>query len=426
MGFFRRLLGLGKKDSAKAVDRSGDLSPREELLIEVAAVLYSLPFVLGVSRTANGYGVDYRVNGAFTRMNLESLFLATREMTPEERAHHVRQFFTALTMPAPLPDLWEDVRENVLPVIRPASFGPQVSREESNAVVARRPIPCLRVMLLVELPESTLHVRHENLAEWKISEEEAFQAAFANLARLVDPGIDARQTQKSPGLPVMFPDVYESSRLLHPGFLASSVAKVRGRPVISIPARTTLLVMGDESHDLVNQLCAHGQREFESNPHCISPALYTLDDAGRVVPYLRPGTDELAVRVRQGHALFALREYELQQKSLEAWHEAEGVDTLLSDFTLHNRHTDGYPLAWTMWVKDKDLLLPEADLVSIHDDEGAPFIVPFPLARRLAPECFELVPDLWPTRYRTVAWPEPQVVEQLRAATVDLATFEVE
>ncbi|NTX33876.1 DUF1444 domain-containing protein [Myxococcus sp. CA033] len=403
MEFFKRLLGLEKKASATS-------RTREVLLLEVEAVLYSLPYVLSVKRVVDEFAVGFRVNGSSTRMNLESLLLATQDMTPEERSHHVRQFFTALTMPASLPDSWADVREKVMPVVRPASFGPRASREVANALVERRPIPFLRVLLVMELPNSTSHMWHEHLARWEISEEEAFAAAFANLARVADSE----------------DDVYESSRLLDPGFLASCAGKVSGRPVISVPTRSRFIFTGGQDEARVTQLCEQAQLEFESNPHAISPALYTLDSAGRVAPYLRRGNNELARRVRHGHALFALREYELQKESLQAWHEAEGVDTLLSDFTLNTRNTDGYPLAWTMWIKDQDMLLPEADLVSIDDDEGAPFIVSFPLARRLAPECFELVPDLWPTRYRTVAWPEPRVVEQLRAATVDLATFEAE
>jgi len=426
MGFWKRLFGLEQADSVAGVPPGKTVEPREYLWREVEAALKAHPKVTQVSRLTDDYGLRFTVSDSPIHVYLENLFTETRDLSPDERARHIGRFLRAFTERGSDNVSWEAARKMLLPVVRSSSFGQVLGPGgvRPNPLVERRTIPFLRELVVLDLPSTSAFVNHEHLKKWGVSEEEAIEAAFENLARIAQVGVELQEDKPSPLWSVDSNDSYETSRLLHPGFLASFTGRVKGRPVAIIPTRSTLLVCGDEDPVMLARVCEYAEREYQASSRGISPALYTVDDAGRVVPYRRAGDDALARRVRRGHVFFAMGEYDAQKKFLEAQHAAEGVGVLVASYAVNLRREDERPLIWANWTQGEDTLLPEVDLSVFTESDEDFFAVRFADARRLAPGSFELVPGAWPPRYRTLAWPEPAVLEQLRAVAVDLTKYE--
>lgn len=185
-----------------------------------------------------------------------------------------------------------------------------------------------------------------------------------------------------------------------------------------------LLIAGDAHPDTVARLCESAEREYEAASRRLSPALYTVDDAGRVVPYLRPGNDALASRVRLAHVRFAMGEYTAQKEALDKAHEASGEDLFVANLSALARKKDERPITWCVWAHEVDALLPRADVVAVSPEPKTFFMVPWAQVERLAPGCLTPDPSLWPPRFRTTAWPSPEVLERLRAVAIDFDHYE--
>ncbi|MFP2931614.1 DUF1444 family protein [Pyxidicoccus sp. 3LG] len=431
MGFWDRLFGRKAPATepvaspAPPVNEARSVDPREYLLKQVEALLRADTTVEKVERHPDSYGLNITRAGRQGTVFLDNLFADTREMPPEQRTQVIQRFLRSLWQEGPDQLPWEEVRERLLPVLRSSTFGmAQLAQlEPDREMVGRRTLPFLMELLVVDLPESAMFVQRRHLETWGTHEEEAFAAAHANLANLPD-GVELYDREPGPIWSVDTGDTYETSRLLHPGFLASFAARVEGRPIAILPERSTLLIAGDANPDTVSRLCESGEREYEAASRRLTPALYTVDDAGRVVPYLRPGNDALAQRVRLAHVRFALSEYTSQKESLDKVHEARELDLFVANLSAVARKKDERPITWCVWSHDVDALLPRADVIAVNVGSKDFYMVPWADVERLAPGCLTPVPELWPPRYRTTSWPAPEVLERLRAAQVDFEDYD--
>ncbi|NVJ18045.1 DUF1444 family protein [Myxococcus sp. AM010] len=431
MGFWGRL--FGRKTPAAAEVPPGPskdwaVEPREALMRQVEALLRADPAVEKVARRTQDYGLDITRAGSDGTFFLDNLFADTRELPPEQRVQLIQRYLRALWQESPDSLHWEQARELLLPVLRASTFGMSLRKqaEADREMVGRRTLPFLRELLVMDLPESAMFVQRRHLETWGVTEEEAFTAAHANLVRLPDEGVELYDEEHGPLWTVETRDTYETSRLLRPGFLASFAGRVEGRPVAVLPERSTLLIGGDARPELVARLSESAEREYAAASRCLTPALYTVDDAGRVVPYVHPGQDALANRVRLAHVRLALAEYSAQKEALDALHAEQEVDLFVASYSATARKRDEFPISWCVWSHDVDALLPEADMVAVRPAaEGEEFFtVPWREVQRIAGGCLTPVPELWPPRYRTTQTPSPEMVEQLRAAQVSFEDFQ--
>jgi hypothetical protein len=434
MGFWDRLFGRKTPADAPgpaaappgAANEVPRVDPREHFLHQAETLLREDPAVEKVERHPEAYGLNVTRAGQHGSVFLENLFSETRELPPAERAHVLKRFLAQLWQEGPDQYTWEEARERLLPVLRTATFGmPQGNPSEPDPeLVGRHSLPFCLELLVLDLPESTMFVQRRHLAEWGTDEDAAFAAAHANLAALGDAGVELYDTTPGPIWTVDTGDTYETSRLLRPGFLASFAGKVEGRPIAILPERSTLLIAGDAHPATVARLCESAEREYEAATRRLSPALYTVDDAGRVVPYLRPGNDALASRVRLAHVRFALGEYTAQKEALDRAHAARGEDIFVASLSALARNKDERPMTWCVWAHDVHALLPRSDVVAVSTGPKAFFMVTWAQVERLAPGCLVPEPGLWPPRFRTTTWPAPEALERLRAAAIDFENYD--
>ncbi|MBZ0239058.1 MAG: DUF1444 domain-containing protein, partial [Deltaproteobacteria bacterium] len=324
---------------------------------------------------------------------------------------------------------WAAARARVLPVLRPQGFfrlEAVVASQKTPAVASQPFLPYVDLALVLDEPDRMSYVTVDDLAGWGVDPEHALVQAVENAGRLPPPELDVETDLYT----VDAGDTYESSRLAIPGLLASFADRVEGRPIAIIPTRSRCVIGGDADPTALQALAEMAQEEYEESNRSLSPAVYTIDGAGEVVPLELPADHPACHAVRLGHVKLALTEYASQKDTLDIVHEREGTDIFVASLTGVIRG-DGLPLTWTMWGEDIDSLLPAADLVRFmfqdeeaEDGEPAPgFMVPFARVCAVLGAGFAPADGHRPLRYRVTSHPPPALLERLRAEAVDVDAF---
>jgi hypothetical protein len=267
------------------------------------------------------------------------------------------------------------------------------------------------------------YVTIDQLRTWGVGPDEVFATGRANLAGLASVSwrADPDAAASGAGGPAMLRfidsgDDYFIARLLLDGWLARLTDHLGGRPVAFIPDTQTLLVVREDP-DLLLQVLPRVEQEYAEAPRSLSPAAYSVDGSGAVVPYAVNEPAELATLVRRAERMLAQAEYASQKEWLDASHEKHAVDVHVAELMMFRR-PDGSVFTATTWTRDVDALLPRADVVGFatHDGSQEPFFVPWDVVvaeTGLAPEV-----GTAPPRYSVTAWPAEPALSRLRTAAI--------
>jgi len=393
-----------------------------------------------VEDDGDDFGLKVEVGGHTVLLFLGNLFHEVRELDEQGRLARVQRWLEAmLERRHPADDDEEDDtsegddERTLLPVLRASSFVSAVGLQTLEAAVEpgkprpksvahRAFLPGLCAMLALDSPASFAYVMEGDLPEEFGSFDEAYRSAIETLAS-AETDWSLSQEPQGPMLRVASNDSYEASRLLVPGMLAALAQHVEGKPIAIVPERDQLIVAGDARPEMVARLCEMANAEWEASPRSISPALYTLDDEGRLIPYVRGGDDELAQAVQLGHVKLALDAYGKQKEYLDKLHEADDIDIFVASLRAHQRASDGRIFTVAMWGRDIDSLLPITELIDIVGDPEADdsFIVRAADVMAVAASSFEDA-GLFPKRYRVRGWASDEVMAELRRRAVSLET----
>lgn len=384
MGIFDFFKRKPPPAAAPANERVRNVDPREVLLREAEAVLRSDPKNGKVSRLENQFGLAVERNGDTRQVYLNNLFAETRELPPEERRNRILFFLTSISEDHD--EGWDEVQSMLRLVLRPCTANALIAPDgQLDVPMARPAMPFLNALVVVDRPTSMAYVSQKLAEGWEVTPEEVFAAASKNLGAF-EGELEVYDRRHGPLFTLPGTDDYAASRLLVPGWLASFQGKVEGRrPLAIVPERSTLFVGGDANPELVKWLAETAQREFDAANRSISPAVYTVDDAGQVVPYQR--TDALGPLLRRGHAILAAREYSEQKAVLDAFHEKHDLDLFVATATLMMMK-DGRPFSYCVWPDGIEALLPRTDMVVVMGGEpntpGAwSHMLPFERAREI-------------------------------------------
>jgi hypothetical protein len=362
--------------------------PREVFAHEVESVLRGDELVTAVERIAGEFALRVKCGGEESTLFLHNVFAETRELSPEARADRIRGFLGSF--PNEREWEWEEARPNLLVTVRASTYGagPSPTGELMPRRAAREFAPFLDATLVIDEPGSMGYVSREQLGKWGVDEEEAFAVALRNTSALASGPMETYSEMYGPVWHLPGEDVYATSRLLLPGWLASMKDRVEGRPLAIIPERSTLFVGGDARPEVVRWLAETAQREWESTTRGISPAVYTVDDTtALVVPYRPAGTGETANLIRMGCEKLRAQTYEEQREGLASHYQRTGVDLFVAKATLM-RLDDGRPYSYCPWVEDVTSLLPVTDLVMATGgtkEDGTFWLarVPFEIAKKI-------------------------------------------
>lgn len=390
-------------------------SPRDIFTAEVEAVLVDMPEVTSVTRRPNEFVLDVTAKGTEHAIFLENTFHETREMSPEARAQRIRRVLSALGTDASALG-WADVKERIVPVLRPStSFLGAIDAEKMP--FARPFLPFVIETLAIDSPDSLQFVVPNSADDWGVDAKTLFQVARENAVGYFgrDDGVDIYDASAPyPLWHVSADDDYEPSRLLVPGWLASFHGKVTGRPVAIMPARATLVIGGDGDERCLKRLVEMAARECAATRRSISPALYSVDDAGLVVPLALPDGHALANDVALGHVKLAVGEYQAQKEVLQA---RLGDDVFVASYT-GVQAPDGSVFSYSTWTEGVHTLLPKTDEVALifgNMDDPTVHRVPWARLEEIAGRYLTRVPELEPPRWRVNEWPDAVMLERLAA-----------
>jgi hypothetical protein len=397
-------------------------SAHDQFAAEVLDAVLATGLVRSARYDPEAFSIVYEKDGTGT-MYLHNTYRETAGIDAGERAERIQRLITILSASAGEMS-WDEARPNLRPVLRGVSFGQSVpgtttvdnqsADAKDRRLLARPALPYLNEFVVVDEPTSMAYVTQVRLTEWDVTPDEVFAAARENLsvgaAVITGPHAGGRKAL------LRFVDDgngYFTSMLLVDGFLAGLADHVGGRPVAFIADKDSLLVTADEP-DALPALFKMVEEQFREAVRSISPAAYTVDDAGRLVPYQAPVGSVAAQAAHRAEVLLASSEYAGQKEALEARFEAEDNGIFVGSVLVAQR-PDESVFSVAVWGFDVDTLLPEADFVAFQGDHEQ-LTVPFAVAvaeASLVPE-----PDYVPTRYHVTTWPAEPVMSRLRLHAV--------
>lgn len=347
---------------------------------------------------------------------LQNFFDELRDVEPETRTERLRGKLRTMLEDDDPPESWESVQDKLLSVVRTASYatgtGPLAKKMLMEPLA-----PFLRTGVVIDYPSKMLCVMQDQLEKWGVSAQQVFERGAQNLTRLQSSLGRYGETDSIQYL--VDEDSYEAARLTSPHFLLALAGAigVKGRLVVAIPHRSLLLATDDATSENVLRLARTAEREYDSSPRKLSPALYTIDAEGRCQPYLRAGKDETAHAVALSHRLLALSEYGEQKANLDREHEAAKQDIFVASYKLMT--TNGAPWSYALWLP-VHAWLPEVDFVCFNRSEAEKlFFVPWQRTAELVGELWQSVPKSFPARVEAVEFPSDALYEKLRACAVD-------
>lgn len=404
---------------ATAVDQA---SPRDVFAAEVEAAARAVPSVTSVQRTAHGFGVRINRGGKQYTLFLDNVFAETRDIDPRGRRERIARLLRTMDAPDPAEMDWADVRRKLAPLLRtPSLFGSFAGTQGRDTWPINRPFaPFLVECVGVDSEDGIRYVTPSLLSTLGVDRSDVFAGALENARRhFVD---DIQSYDSDAPYPIWYvarDDSYESSRILLPGWLASFSGKVSGRPVAIVPHRGLLVVGGDGDERCLRRMIDAAKAEFEASPRRISAALYTVENAGRVVPFVVPDEHPLASEIALGHRLTAMAEYEFQKQQLDQ--QLPGGVFIASYVTLRDKAGPVFSVA--TWAKGVPTLLPQTDQVALNlappqAKDAAIVFVGWQALLDFAGDCLAPVPDLNPPRWKTAGWPSDDCIERLKKIAV--------
>ncbi|WP_405159737.1 hypothetical protein OG203_25090 [Nocardia sp. NBC_01499] len=352
------------------------------------------------------------------QLYLGNIFRETAELPSDERDARIARF-VASVRDEDEPEAWPAVRAALRPILRPNGFG--LNSPTGDMVALTRPaFPFVDELVAVDRPNSRSIVSTATVADWGVSADEVFAAARENLTAMAGShGI------KEAGV-LRFADNgdgYCTSWPLIPGWLTGSGDGTH-RPIAFLPEVDTLIITPDTGD--LTALFAEVEQLYRNAVRPISPQAYTVDDHGTVIPLDHSPNHRhhaLALRARCG---LAVTEYDAQTAALN-----EAVER---DFT-YPRHKDlapafvasvSYvaadtgPRTVTVWGKDVEYLLPEADHIAFCTNQSGEMTTLFETPFAAVAEITGLtpIPGMSPRRYEVRHWPTPETLARLEAASI--------
>lgn len=311
------------------------------------------------------------------------------------------------TLEEALPNLVPRVRDRLflelLPTFAPGIDVPSIPITEHFAL-----------SLAIDSAETVRDVTRADLERWGRTFDELLPVAKHRLAEASEP---LRFVEVAPGvLRSAWNDVYDASRIAVPGLFRA--LGVRGRPVVTLPNRNSLLVAGsDDPEALLALVELTGQiLETEPRPQTGRPLVLAGLEWEAFV------TEEPRVRaaLEQRAAIDRARDQSEQKAALEAHFEKTGRDCFVATASLVQRD-DGSLFSYCVWVDGvTDALLPRTDLVVFGygpEDAKSFFRVPLDAVLELLPHRMT-AQGSYPERWRTTTFPSSDELEALRARAV--------
>jgi hypothetical protein len=314
--------------------------------------------------------VSAKVNGAPCSMFLGNLHHEYARAPRAGRQAVIERFLAGVVTQAPeLPETYEEIRPQLLPVVRNAASlgvarlsGERMRKGGDDLDPAARPLVAdLCVAIVVDMPTAMSYLHASRLAKWGKIFDEVLADALDNLRGLPEHG---GWKAFGPGVwSGEWGDSYESSRLLLPDLVYRLGIT---NPVLMVPFRNALLVTSAENAAGIEAMYGLARQSLEANNRWLSFRLLALQGP-HLVEHERPAPVEADYRFLQLNNDAAA--YASQKDLLDALHGANGTDIFVATFGVMQGEGEA-PCSYAVWSDGVDTLLPVVERVLFYRRVG--------------------------------------------------------
>jgi len=351
-------------------------------------------------------------------INLHNIFTDYRRADPAMRKQQLDRFVRGIVSTGSSEDVYEEVKNRLLPVLRNLS-GVDLMRIEAADEKTLSDIMCFRplsddlgIALAIDSELNIKQIGDDVLKRWNKTFDEVLQVAVDNLRHQAAPAFHevSRRLFAS-----HYGDYYDAARILVHELIWQ--LPVGAQPVAMVPNRSCLLVCGADNEAALSEMVGQARRILFEESRPLSADMFILTDK-TWTPWTPPGEAGRALRRLQRELLAS--GYAEQKQAIDIAHEKSGTDVFVATQTLLERSADGQFISYAVLSRDVHTWLPTADVLLLHDEEGAdPLIVTMadfleiagPFARRLT----HVLP-----RYEVVEFPDAACMARLRATATSL------
>lgn len=398
-------------------------TPQDAFAAEMTRLIRQL---LPVRSVEAGPGFSLAItftDGTGTTMFLDNFFAEAAQRTGDDRNERLRRAVLAMR-PAPRPSTWAEARDRLFPAVRAISWAVATAGGSGpdKQPLYRPFLPFLALLTAVDDQYAMSFVSSADLEAWGVDEDTVVATARQNL---VDNYVGLARPEGEAWVEVLGPDGYVASWLTAPDVLAGvGLQALDGDFVALAPSRDTLRLVATADRSQLRTELERALAEYNTAPRQLSPVPYHLA-GGTVQPWVPPRGDACEPTVERARQVLAAVEYGHQHRRLTSLFEKAEADVYVAQYNLMERR-DGSVWSWAVWAKGvTDALLPRTDYLAMAEsDSEAPWWVRWDDAVRLAPAA--LTPEAYdPPRWRESGWPEPAVLDALRAVAVNTPGDEI-
>ena len=168
---------------------------------------------------------------------------------------------------------------------------------------------------------------------------------------------------------------------------------------------------------MIEHLLDKAEREFVASTRRLSPALYTADGNGKVVPYERAGNGQVATKIRIAHEKLAIHEYENQRSLLDRMHADCGKDVFVASYTSLTSPS-GEVESLGVWTRGIPTYLPRTQwiVLVVPLGKGTKVKRTIKLPFKAVEDRLRPLPYMHPARYETGTFPTDTELTALEAA----------
>lgn len=358
---------------------------------------------------------EFAVVTAAGRINLSNFYAEYCQLPWHRRKAYLdRTVQIFRTVRDDLPEDFEDARQNLMPKLwMRSSFAHQalMCRLEGTEPPDLNATPVgehLLSTIVYDLPNSMQTIPARQFEKWDISGYEAWEIAIENLsertramAKIGDHLVSA-----------VSGDNYDANRL----FLVDRLRELGmdGHLVAMVPNRDTLYVTQAKDAVGLKMMTELADRTLQDEPRPMSPfPLQYLNDEWS--DWQPPRNHILYSRLQEMRSRFLYGEY-AEQKALLEKLQAKGLypGQFMATFSVIQKKDSDEILSYAVWGAGVDTLLPEADrIVLMRTPEEILGFVPWSQVVETMGTELDLVPELYPKRYRVRRFPSLGEIEEM-------------
>lgn len=222
-------------------------------------------------------------------VSLVTLYQSYSE-SPSELEQVVGAFLAAMVYEEPgrVKGTFQENRSRIMPQVVPASLL-EFCRQDKRELAALEYVGGLSIAFVVDEPERYSYLHQSVAGRWGINQQELLAASLQNLQAHHESSGAFYQIGRGERAAVVWEtfDGYDASRILLTKELNKMAALVVGTPLIAIPHRDYLVMIGDQDPEFVSETAERVREDFEAHSYPISPRFFTLAD-GNLTPYEGP------------------------------------------------------------------------------------------------------------------------------------------